>query len=185
MQQVIVIGPPRSGTSVVARLLQENLGVMMDEGPIRKDTHNPHGYYEDHRVVAINKIAISRWLMGKNHEQKVDPVWALQFAKWVAYMTTKYRDRQWGFKEPRCMGFISWVKQFFKDPIWIVCDRSDEQIIKSQVNKLGIKKEDAINGLLAYRKLIKDNLTDYHKIDLTMKQSEKKLTKRLKRILND
>ena len=183
VNNVIVIGPPRSGTSVVARLLQDNLGVMMDEGPIQKDEGNPLGYYEDHRVTNIFNGLISRWKMGKAQVNKIDPVWAIEFSKWVVYRSMKYK--LCGFKEPRCVGVLGWVTQFFKDARWIVCDRSDEQIIKSQVDKTNVPNEQiAAIGLKAYRDLIKKNLKSYHLIDLTYRQNEDDLTDRLWTIIN-
>jgi hypothetical protein len=183
MKQVIVMGPPRSGTSVITRLLQENLGVMMDEGPIRKDRLNPKGFYEDPRVVKINSIVLKNWKMGTGNEKRMNPLWIFHFAKWVKYRTLKYPTTQWGFKEPRCVGFVGWVKQFFDHPIWIVTDRSDKQIIKSQVEKLGVPREFARVGLDAYRKLIRDNIAEYALFDMSTYQKESDLTARLRKIL--
>lgn len=184
---IIVIGSPRSGTSVIARLLQERCGILMDEGPIRKDKHNPKGFYEDPKLIAISAIAIKRWQHGKAHVDKVDPVWAIAFAKWVGYRTFKYGGSGWGFKDPRMIGFISWWKQFFFNPIYIYCKRDKKLIVKSQVKKLGISKKDARNGVEAYGKLITNNLCDskLHEFDLTLYQEEDVLTERLKRIVEN
>ena len=186
MNPVIVIGPPRSGSSVIARLLQTNLGVMMDEGPIRKDTSNPQGYYEDCKLVDINQRAFSRWQPGKNNEDKVDPMWAVEFAKWLTYRSIKYRNQTWGWKEPRMVGILPWMKQFVNgNTIWIVTDRSDEQIIKSQVQKIGVpNRKIAKAGLLAYRRMIEKHLNNYHRIDLTEHREEAELTEALRRITN-
>jgi len=183
---IIVIGSPRSGTSVVARLLQESCGVMMDEGPIKKDDHNPNGYYEDSKVVSVNKIAIDRWQQGKNHVAKVDPVWAINFGKWVGYRVSKYGFLNWGFKDPRCVGFLSWVLQFFNNPTLIYCTRKDEQIIKSQVKKLGMPFDAVVDGIHAYRKIITEQLQNrkYHTIDLSKYIPENELSQRLEQIIN-
>lgn len=158
----------------------------MDEGPIVKDKVSPKGYYEDQRLVEINKGALSRWQLGTNNSQRIDKKWAVEFAQWVTYRTIKYKDQQWGFKEPRMIGFTNWWIQFFNDPILIHCIRSDEQIIKSQVTKLGMPIQDAINGVGAYRKLIKQHLSKHkiHKIDLTHYQPEDELTERLRGLCN-
>lgn len=183
MRQIIVIGPPRSGTSVIARMLQENLGVMMDEGPVKRDKNNPYGYYEDHRVVAINTSAANRRLKNRYVDNKMDVVWATQFAQWVSYRALKYPDRPWGFKDPGCVGFINCVAQFFKDPVWIVCDRSTDQIIKSQKEKIKINPDIIYQGLITYRHLIEKYLKSYYKFDLTVYQPEHKLTEKLRKIL--
>lgn len=186
MRNVIVIGPPRSASSFIARILQERLGVLLDEGPIKKDEDNPKGYYEDQRVVSITEAAIHRWRMGQNAEQKVDPIWAVGFAKFLVYRTMKFRDRMWGFKDPRIVGILPWVKQFFEEPpIWIVTDRyDDEKIIKSQNKVLGISRKDAIDGLRAYRNLIKKHLTDYHLIDTTVHVPEEETVALLRGIIS-
>lgn len=183
MKQIIVMGPPRSGTSVIARLLQENLGVVMDEGPIRKDQLNPKGFYEDNRVVKINSIVLKNWKIGTSNEKRVNPLWLFHFGRWVKHRAMKYPNRQWGFKEPRCVGFINWVKQFFDHPIWIVTDRSDNQIIKSQTEKLGIAREFAQVGLNAYRKLIRENIIEYALFDMSSYQKESDLTSRLRKVI--
>ena len=181
---VIVIGSPRSGTSIVARLLQEELGVMMDEGPIRKDKHNPYGYYEDQKLIAINKVVLNRWQMGSNNEQKIDKEWAIRFAQWIVMRAGKYE--KWGFKEPRMVGFIQWTLQFFNKPVFIWTIRKEEQIIKSQVDKLGYASVIAKAGVAAYKKLIKQYIPkdQLHIINLSSQRSEKRLTKELQGILN-
>jgi len=180
MQPIIVIGPPRSGTSVIARLLQESLGVMMDEGPIRKDILNPNGFYEDHRLVKINQLALKAWKIGQ--ENKMNMEWATQFAQWLAYRMNTYE--RWGFKEPRCVGFLSWVKQFVPDAIWLVCQRNHKQIIKSQVETLGYTKEVSRLSVPAYYEIINKNLRHYHAVNLKKLRSEKNLTMQLQGFVN-
>ena len=181
---IIVVGSPRSGTSVVTRLLQENLGIMMDEGPIKKNQHNPNGYYEDEKLMAINKGVMDRWQVGTNNEKRMDPEWAISFAGWATERASKYE--KWGFKEPRMIGFINWTLQFFNNPTFIWTIRKDEQIIKSQVEKLGYMPVIARKGVAAYRELITKHLSDknLHRIDLSNYRSEKKLIKELEVILN-
>ena len=180
---VIVVGSPRSGTSVVARLLHERLGIMMDEGPIKKDALNPQGYYEDERLVTINAQVLKRWQMGSNNEQRMDMAWAAQFAQWVTMRATKYE--RWGFKEPRMVGFIHWALQFFNEPLFIWPVRKDEQIIKSQAEKLGYPPVIAKAGIDAYKKLIDRHIgSKAHKVDLSIQRNEDDLTVELQGILN-
>ena len=55
MKQVILIfGPGRSGTSLVARLISE-LGADLGENLIEGNKSNPDGYFEDREIVAIHK----------------------------------------------------------------------------------------------------------------------------------
>lgn len=180
---VIVIGAPRSGTSVIARILQEDFGVMMDEGPIKKDAHNPNGYYEDERLVKMNKQVLKRWMMGSNNEQRMDMAWANQFAIWVTMRAFKYE--RWGFKEPRMLGFIQWALQFVNEPVFIWPIRTDEQIIKSQVEKLGYPPMIAKAGVEAYKTLIERHIGDkVHKIDLSERGKRNEILDQIHRILD-
>lgn len=52
---VIILGMPRSGTSLLARYLHEVMGVSMGADFIPADDANPGGYYEDIEIVGLNK----------------------------------------------------------------------------------------------------------------------------------
>ncbi len=45
------MGPPRSGTSVVARILHEKLNVCMGHNLVQGNPGNPKGFYEDSKYV--------------------------------------------------------------------------------------------------------------------------------------
>ncbi len=202
---VMVISPARSGSSTIARLLQMKCAIMMDEGPIRKDEINPTGYYEDHKLVEINQKVIRRTLgiikeKGLNRSEEstlfdmIDPTWAVEFYGWIFKRNLEYS--LWGFKDPRMTPFIHWTLQFFDNPIFIQPFRTDEQVIKSQFEKLGSSEQKFASpqdrhsfltyGLRAYHELIDKHLSGYkiHKIDLTKYVPEKQLTEKLKDILN-
>ena len=49
---VLVMGPPRSGTSVTARILHEKLGVCMGHNLVQGNPGNPKGFYEDFKYVS-------------------------------------------------------------------------------------------------------------------------------------
>lgn len=55
---IFVLGPHRSGTSLVAGML-DRLGVYM--GPSWADEHNPTGYFEDRRFLAFHKQLVGYW----------------------------------------------------------------------------------------------------------------------------
>jgi hypothetical protein len=182
LSPIIVVGCPRSGTSVVARILQENCDIMMDEGPIKKDSRNPKGYYEDHRLQKINTGMIARWKFGADN--LIDQRWAVEFAEWIVGRGSKY-DR-WGFKDPAMIGFIHWTFQFFKDPVFIWTYRNKKKIVDSQMKKLGFNREIAERGVDAYNDMLNKHLKDknLHKINLTNYMSESKLNQKLEDIIN-
>lgn len=56
---IFVVGPGRSGTSTVARILHEKLGVSMGESFRDPDDTNPQGYYEDLSFKDLNMRMLS------------------------------------------------------------------------------------------------------------------------------
>ena len=53
MKVVLVVGPPRSGTSTTARILHEKLGVCMGHNLVLGNAGNPEGFYEDSKYVDL------------------------------------------------------------------------------------------------------------------------------------
>lgn len=80
---IIVVGTGRSGTSTVARILHEKLGVCM--GHFLR-IHTVHDYYEDLLAHALNRM------LGDHNISVLD--WRLALAK--AHMNCD----DWGFKDP-------------------------------------------------------------------------------------
>lgn len=185
MDPVIVVGPPRSGTSVIARLLQEKLDVMMDEGLIRKDSLNRNGYYEDHRLVKLNLDLFNRWDMGTVAKNDTDSKWMKAFSDWTSERSHEYE--RWGFKDPRMIGILNWVCNSFENPIFIWPVRQTDQIIQSQVTKLKYPVDIAREYTVFCEKYIARQLKDkaLYKINLSRKRSEKKLVKQLRTILKN
>lgn len=186
MYPIIIIAPPRSGTSVVARLLQEEFGVVMSEGKIKKDWRNPKGFYEDPDLNKLVQTQVNTFMSTGCPSKYLihDLTWTMGFREWAKSRANKYT--KWGFKEPRAVPFLCSVIDLFENPTFIYCMRQDKQIIKSQVDKLGIPLKTAILGIKAYRnqidKLLKGK--QYWEIDLTVQKSEKYLISELKDILN-
>ena len=181
---IIVTGAPYTGTSITARLLQTELGVMMDEGPIKTDVYKPMGYYEDHKLIEISKIA-NAYKMRKlgTNDQQVPLAWAQQFAIWLSIRNMKYK--LWGFKDPGCVPVIPLMHQFFENPIWIVCVRTDKQVIKSQMKKSNYPKKVAVEALKEYKEIINREVGDVcHFMDYSKYRQESDIVKELRGILN-
>jgi len=155
----------------------------MDEGPIRKDAANMYGYYEDQKLLEINRNLFGRWDEGKA-EKEMDSQWKREFSKWISERAKKY-DR-WGFKDPRMLGIMVWVFEFF-NPVFIWPIRQKSQIVQSQVIKLGYPLHMAQEYTNFCETYITKFLSDRRlfKIDLSRHRSEKKLTKHLHTILKD
>lgn len=132
---VIVIGPPRSGTTMTARVLQEWLGITMDGRPMRPDkVINPYGWYEDARLVQANTLFMRGTI----------PIaaWTRRFKRFIRSM--EKLNRPWGFKDPRLVPLFTYALSFFRLPTIIRCHRPKEMVVKSFVEKLGWDKEFAI-----------------------------------------
>lgn len=86
---ILVVGPGRCGTSTVARILHEDLGVHMGNSFREPDEQNPYGYYED---VAFRNLNAG-FLEGT--------VPFPQFVDRLHTLITSRRGRPWGVKDPR------------------------------------------------------------------------------------
>lgn len=129
---VIVVGPPRSGTTMTARVLQEWLGVLMDGSP-RKPDHviNPYGWFEDHRIVEANTLFLRRTI-------KIN-AWTRRFKRFIRAMEKE--GCPWGFKDPRIIPLLGYALSFFNNFIVIRCHRPREWVVKSYIEKLHWSKE--------------------------------------------
>jgi hypothetical protein len=122
----LVIGPGRSGTSTVARILHEKLNVKMGKNFVSSRAANPDGTYEDLDFWVVNKKLL-------HGEMKV--------ADWFYITQALVTDRQmndnpWGVKDPF---FTYMVGQFitfcstFPRIIW--CARDEKLILKSMIRQ--------------------------------------------------
>jgi len=136
--QFIVLGMHRSGTSVVAGLLNL-MGAYFapDEVALPPDMTNPKGYWERKDVIIANKKLmesmgatwhqISQWDMQQvteqqrqGFQQQVEPIMANlnQYSNWL-------------LKDPRlCLTLPLW-QPYFEQPIYIIVYRSPIQIAQS------------------------------------------------------
>ena len=127
-----MIGPPRSGTTMTAKVLQNWLGIFMDGSPMRPDKGiNPYGWYEDSRVVQANQL----FLYGSI---KLN-AWTRRFKRFIRAM--EKLNRPWGFKDPRIIPLFTYALSFFKSPTIIRCHRPKEWVVKSYVEKLKWSEE--------------------------------------------
>jgi len=180
MYPVIVIGHIRGATSVVARLLQEDLGIMMDKGPIRKDKNNPDGYYEDSQLVTMNRNLMVRYLL--QNGSLIDDIWQAQFEEYVSYMEANYSA--WGMKDPRMNALLGYVFQRLPKATIIRCVRENEKVLRSQIEKLNFDRDRAFAGILAVNQLLDNAVRGriHHCIDMTNHVPENQLIHRLEDI---
>lgn len=116
-----MVGTGRCGTSFVAKVLHETLGVSMGERFREPSDYNPDGYYEDLDFVEANQKLVRG---------------DLKFIEWAACVVNLIENRQakkikWGFKDPKISELIGIYLQFFDNPKVIWCQRSKSLVVKS------------------------------------------------------
>jgi len=144
MNPILVIGSPRSGTSVVAGVLH-HLGVDMGKFYIRPDTQNPTGYFEDADIVKNDMNSYD------NDREK----WGVRFME-----LTKDRRDPWGFKTPTLCVTIKDVRENLEKrgfiPRYIYVKRNLENNIKALEKHHG--RDDAREQIILQQENIKANL---------------------------
>jgi len=108
-QLTLVLGPGRSGTSLVTRLIAE-LGVDLGENLLPGNRFNPDGYFEDRAIMGLHKELLSGLGLGEPYGsilpmpedwQARDEVVAIE-RRIAAYLTEKLSGRErWAIKDPR------------------------------------------------------------------------------------
>jgi len=141
---ILITGMHRSGTSVLARILQKSIGIDLGRDLLAKDKDNPDGYYEDTSVIKLH----SEWFhqsLSKNEDEWADwgidgeqtvgslgnRLWDKYGEDYIAFRVHRFDARLWGWKDPRsCMILPYWsqllrgnclVIGIYRSP-WDVCD---------------------------------------------------------------
>jgi len=136
---VVVLGMHRSGTSLVAGLLHA-MGVHMGDDLLKADENNPHGYYEDCKIVGLNEVILT--LAGGTWAEPPE-IEAIQtvgkdkrVADAIAYLVGQRAQRDaWGFKDPRtCLTAELWHPSL-KDPRYVVVNRTRKAVVKSLMRR--------------------------------------------------
>ena len=129
----IVIGSGRSGTSNVARILHEKMGIHMGDVFPPSDTVNPGGYYEDMEFWKLNKSFI-RGLTNY-------PNWFVGVSNLITARAKK--GIPWGFKENRTSYLLGLLPVFCDGMKIIRCNRDPELVMKSCMEKWGHSEHEA------------------------------------------
>lgn len=138
LRNVIVIGGPRSGTSLTASVFADNgfhMGVIKDERVLKGDAHNPFGYFEADDLVAANVRILKRagydhhntWLFDAVSPEVCAAIDGLEPSRDDIDLIEKYNaHRPWLWKDPRlCFTFSYWVRLLDMSDINFVFIRRD------------------------------------------------------------
>jgi len=173
----LVVGTGRCGTSTVARILHERLGVYMGESFSDPDASNPEGYYEDKEFVYIN--------LEFYHN-------ALDFQEFLGHTVELIKKRNlmqvpWGIKCLRIVELFGIYMGFFDDPKIIWCVRDREDTLESMSRSFTGNPEYAEVLYNIRTTLLRRFLTgrDYLKIDFTQKRDEQEIENLIKEKWND
>lgn len=140
-EPVLVTGVGRSGTSAVARVLHEQLGVCMGHDLPKPKRANPEGSYEDKEIRNLHiQVTNGRIDRGTFEERAIQ--WLEQHA--LDHQTTYYRNwyedgrpllvsraEPWGFKDPRACHVLDFYLELPIDWKLIVCERAFEDVLAS------------------------------------------------------
>jgi hypothetical protein len=120
---VFVFGTGRCGTSTVARLLHERLGVCMGQRFRQPCDDNPEGFYEDLDFKEGNE-----WVL---NQRKVT-----QVTHWFSAVKSTIARREdagvlWGLKDPRLCYLGEFYLTLCPDAQIVWCDRSIQAVAES------------------------------------------------------
>ena len=167
---IIVLGPGRCGSSTIARLLHNNLGVSMGKRFRESNPSNPKGFFEDLDFLELNQ-AILEGRYSINHFKK-------QLGKLI-----QFKNQNGGIKDPRICHLWQYYRKY--PAKYILCTRRPQLIIRSMIQNYGWSEEESkqllmirLNGI---DKLLegKDSL----RIDFSDKRNDLELINLLKRFL--
>ena len=133
-QAMIVAGMHRSGTSLTAGILAKT-GVDMGQHQIAADRTNPHGFYEDAKIVSFHQLAFRR-LLPSNASGHIDWGWCEQHVlnttdlerfRPAARRLVVEREAQgvaWGFKDPRATLLLDFWDSCIEDARYVLVYRA-------------------------------------------------------------
>ncbi len=169
MKLVLVVGPPRSGTSVIARILHEKVGICMGHDLVRGNEGNPLGFYEDFSMVAATKKKHPlTWLdtLNRNH-------------------TVADCNKAYGVKSPE-LAFMD-INRLCPD-IVIRTQRNPADIAVSllRYHRPRITPSNALLLIARYEKAIDNQLANLsclkYQVDLRVQRDEKELEYELRKV---
>jgi hypothetical protein len=142
-QGTLVLGPERSGTSLIAGVLSD-LGLRVGGGD-RKDQFNEGGYWEDAGAVDVNRTILARIGARPRWVPPLSFDWTtLKSVQRLAAQANDVISRldsgpPWGCKDPRFSVTLPFWKPLFSvAPKYIICFRNPLSVAKSLLAKDGL-----------------------------------------------
>lgn len=159
-----VLGTFRCGSSAVARVMHEQMGILMFLRETPPDEFNPNGYFEDKNVTDMNEGHITK----ANSAQDI-----ISFLNDYKRKVIKYKQ-PWGLKDARINFLGPIYKYVFPRANVIALHRDPDDTAKSLHKKYGWGQTMILNHLLVailYRDMVwKDNI--WATLDMTEKRTD-------------
>lgn len=137
-RNALIVGPPRTGTSLAAKILVDagyHVGPIDDRRYREGDDHNPFGYFEADAVVERNVDVLRRagfghhntWTFGPISRASAEEIWRLEPTDEDRELVRRYgRERPWLWKDPRlCFTLPYWWKLMDPDRTAVLLVRRD------------------------------------------------------------
>lgn len=190
VKEIVILGMHRSGTSMVAGILNK-MGVNMGEDLLGKNPSNPFGHFEDRDFYNMNRNILCNaggsWeippLEKDILEQKEN------FDERIRSLIEKKNNyyNNWGWKDPRTSLTIKLYIPYLINPYFIVCHRKDIAIAQSLQKRDNFKIEKGLKLAEIYNERINDFFRKYDglkKLDLYYEDFISQPTKNIKKIIN-
>lgn len=136
---VVILGSGRSGTSLCAKIL-DHLGIAMETTLQRPNEMNPEGYFEDARLVEINRRLLEKLAPVAGVAPRTDFTVA-EIRPEMQDLRAHLKERSaaasgtWGFKDPRVSMLLPIYRRAFQAvgivPRYVFCARAADAVVES------------------------------------------------------
>ena len=149
---VCITGMHRSGTSMVARLLNLcGLYLGPEEEFVKPGFDNPEGFWENNRFMAINEALLVQFGGDWDYPPELSEGWEtkpeiVRFNEMAEELAGSFHGHEpWGWKDPRnCLTFLFW-KSLFPDMKVVICIRNPLDVAES------LKRRNYNSGIFTLR----------------------------------
>ncbi|GAG72835.1 unnamed protein product, partial [marine sediment metagenome] len=191
---VIVLGMHRSGTSMVAGILNK-LDINMGKKMIGKSASNPLGHFEDKDFFDLNNRILETSGGSWDFPPEEEDIIAQKdkFKKEIRDLVTvksEGRSKYWGWKDPRTSLTIKLYLPYLSNPYFIVCHRETMDVAESLQRRNDMEIQKGIKLREIYKERICKFFTEFpklRKIDLYYKdvmQDPKECVRKIVNFLN-